>query len=62
MQRAPLLRADHYRDMTTQLRALADAETLSSLRRHLRRLAAQHEEMAGELKRAECVGRGTDND
>jgi len=62
MQRAAWLRADHYRDMATQLRALADAEPLSSLRRHLRRLAAQHDEMAGELTRAECVRRGTDND
>ena len=62
MQRAPLLRAKHHRDMAMHFRALADAEPLSSLRRHLRRLAAQHDEMAGELTRAECVGRGTDND
>jgi hypothetical protein len=35
--------------MAAHFRALADAEPLASLRRHLRRLAAEHDEVAAEL-------------
>jgi hypothetical protein len=41
---------EHYRDMAAHFRVLAELEQLPSLRRHLRRLAAQHDEMAAELE------------
>ena len=50
MKRSVRLRAEHYRDMAAHFRALADAEPLASLRRHLRWLAAQHDEAAVELE------------
>ena len=40
---------EHYRDMAEHFRVLAELEPLASLRRHLRRLAQQHEEMAADL-------------
>ena len=36
--------------MAAHFRALAEAEPLASLRRHLRRLAAQHDEAAVEVE------------
>jgi hypothetical protein len=42
--------ADHYRDMAAHFRALAEVEPLPSLRRHLLRLAAEHDEVAEELE------------
>jgi hypothetical protein len=42
--------AGHYRDMAEHFRTLAEIEPLASLRRHLKRLAAQHDEMAEELE------------
>ena len=41
---------EHYRDMAAHFRVLAELEPLPSLRRHLRRLAEQHEEMAADLE------------
>jgi hypothetical protein len=41
---------EHYRDMAEHFRTLAELEPLASLRRHLRRLAAQHEEKAADLE------------
>jgi hypothetical protein len=41
---------EHYRDMAEHFRVLAELEPLASLRRHLRRLAAQHDEMAADLE------------
>jgi hypothetical protein len=41
---------EHYRDMAEHLRVLAELEPLPSLRRHLRRLAQQHDEMAADLE------------
>src|SRR5438045_6711350 len=52
VKRSVRLRAEHYRDMAAHFRALADAEPLASLRRHLRRLAAQRDEAAVELEAA----------
>ena len=49
MKRGVRLRAEHYREMAAHFRALADAEPLASLRRHLPRLAAEHDEVAAEL-------------
>jgi hypothetical protein len=40
---------EHHRDKAEHFRVLAELEQLPSLRRHLRRLAAQHDEMAAEL-------------
>jgi hypothetical protein len=45
------LRSEHYRDMAAHFRALAETEHLPSLRRHLRRLAAQHDEVAADVAR-----------
>lgn len=38
--------AEHYRELAARFRGLAQTEHLGSLRRHLRRLAAQHDELA----------------
>ena len=46
------LRAAHLRHMAAHLRSLASLEPLESLRRHLRRLAAQHDEAAATLELA----------
>ena len=43
------LRAEHYRDKAAQFRELAEIEHLPSLRRHLRRLAAQHDKAAADI-------------
>jgi hypothetical protein len=46
------MNVEHYRDMAAHFRTLAEVEPLASLRRHLKRLAAQHEEMAQDLEQA----------
>ena len=43
------VQAAHYRETAAQFRAMADIEPLASVRRHLRWLAAQYDEMAAEL-------------
>jgi len=43
-------KAQHYRDMAAHFRSLAEIEPLASLRRHLRQLAAQHDEVAGRIE------------
>jgi len=53
MQHRAPLRVQHYRDIAVHLRSLAEIEPLAGLRRHLRRLAAQHYELA---ERLESVG------
>ena len=50
MQNGTWLRAQHYRDMAASFRRLAETEPLASLRRHLRRLAVQHDEAATGLE------------
>lgn len=52
MKCAALIRAEHYRDMAAHFRCLAETEPLATLRRHLRRLAGQHDEMAAKLEAA----------
>jgi len=44
--------AAHLREMAAHFRSLATIEPLTSLRRHLRRLAAQHDEAAANLEMA----------
>jgi hypothetical protein len=44
------MNVDHYRDMAEHFRALAEVEPLATLRRHLKRLAVQHDEMAADLE------------
>ena len=39
---------DHYREVAARLRLMADIEPLASVRRHLRWLAAQHDEVAAQ--------------
>ena len=53
MQHRAPLRVQHYRDIAVHLRSLAEIEPLAGLRRHLRRLAPQHYELA---ERLESVG------
>jgi Peptidase propeptide and YPEB domain len=53
MQHRVPLRVQHHRDMAVHFHSLAEIEPLASLRRHLRRLAAQHYELA---ERLESVG------
>ena len=43
-------RAKHYRDAAAHLRWLAEIEPLAALRRHLRRLAVHHDELAAGLE------------
>jgi len=50
MRNGARLRSEHYRDMAVHFRALAETEPLTSLRRHLRRLAAQHDELAADME------------
>jgi hypothetical protein len=49
----PSVRAqvDHYRKRAAEFRRMADIEPLAGVRRHLRRLAAQYDEMAEDLSR-----------
>jgi hypothetical protein len=44
------VQAAHYRATAAQFRAMADIEQLAGMRRHLRSLAAQYDEMAEELE------------
>jgi len=53
MQHRAPLRVQHYRDIAVHLHSLAEIEPLAGLRRHLRRLAAQHYALA---ERLESVG------
>src|SRR5437868_15313720 len=50
LNRGARLSAEHHRDMAAHFRALAEAEPLASLRRHLRRLAMEHDEASVELE------------
>ena len=45
--------AEHYRGLAAHFRSLADVEPLPGLRRHLRQLAAQHDEVAADLEEAQ---------
>jgi hypothetical protein len=57
MQHRARLRAEHYREIATRFRLMAEIEPLASLRRHLRRLAAQHDELAAGLEMAQHMNR-----
>ena len=50
MQHGTRLRAEHHREIATRFRLMAEMESLASLRRDLRRLAAQHDELAAGLE------------
>ena len=50
MQRGARFHAQHYRELAERFRLLAETEPLASLRRHLWRLAAQHDELAASLE------------
>jgi hypothetical protein len=45
--------AKHYRELAAHFRSLADVEPLPGLRRHLRQLAAQHDQVAADLDEAQ---------
>jgi hypothetical protein len=57
MQHGVRLRVQHYRELASHFRSLAETEPLASLRWHLRRLAAQHDEMATDLEDEEGAPR-----
>jgi hypothetical protein len=57
MRQGARWQAEHYREMAERFRLLAETEPLASLRRHLRRLAAQHDEMATDLEDEEGAPR-----
>jgi len=59
MQRRAPLRVQHYRGIAVHLRSLAEIEPLAGLRRHLRRLAAQHYELAERLGSVRLNRRGS---
>jgi hypothetical protein len=44
------VQAAHYRETAAQFRAMADIEPLVGMRRHLRWLAAQYDELATDLE------------
>jgi hypothetical protein len=50
MKQEPQGQAAHYRESAARFRQMADIEPLASLRRHLKRLAAQHDEIAASLE------------
>jgi hypothetical protein len=41
---------EHYREVAARLRLMADIEPLSSVRRHLRWLAKEHDEVAASIR------------
>ena len=59
MQARARVRAEHYREIATRFRLMADVEPLASLRRHLRRLAAQHDELPAGLEPAQPIDQGS---
>jgi hypothetical protein len=48
--------AEHYRELAAHFRLLAETEPLASLRWHLRRLAAQHDDAAADLEEPQLDG------
>lgn len=44
------LREEHYREVAARLRLMADLEPLPSVRRHLRWLAKEHDEVADAIR------------
>jgi hypothetical protein len=54
--------AEHYRELAAHFRSLADTEPLPGLRRHLRQLAAQHDEVAAGLEEPQSDDDGAPGD
>jgi hypothetical protein len=50
MRQGARWQTEHHREMAERFRLLAETEPLASLRRQLRRLAAQHDEVAAGLE------------
>jgi hypothetical protein len=48
IEHAARMQADHYLEVAARLRLMADIEPLASVRRHLRWLAVQHDEVAAQ--------------
>jgi hypothetical protein len=51
--------AEHYRGLAAHFRSLADVEPLPGLRRHLRQLAAQRDELAARLESTRAIDQGS---
>ena len=53
---------EHYREVAARLRLMADIEPLSSVRRHLRWLAKEHDEVAASIRvpRDRALSHGAD--
>jgi hypothetical protein len=49
------VQAAHYRETAAQFRAMADIEPLAGMRRHLRWLAVQYDELAAELEAPQAI-------
>jgi hypothetical protein len=54
--------AEHYRALAMHFRSLAETEPLPGLRRHLRQLAAQHDEVAAGLEEPQSDDDGAPGD
>jgi hypothetical protein len=62
MRQSARWQAEHYREMAERCRLLAETEPLASLRRHLRQLAAQHDEVAAGLEEPRSDEEGAPRD
>ena len=47
------IKEEHYREVAARLRLMADLEPLASVRRHLRWLAKEHDEVANAIRAPE---------
>jgi len=50
------LQEEHYREVAAPLRLMADLEPLASVRRHLRWLAKEHDEVADSIRSSPLPG------
>jgi hypothetical protein len=57
LARVERAREEHYREVAARLRLMADLEPLASVRRHLRWLAKEHDEVADGIRSSPLPGR-----
>jgi hypothetical protein len=56
LARVERAREEHYREVASRLRLMADLEPLASVRRHLRWLAKEHDEVADSIRSSPVPG------
>ena len=56
LARVERARGEHYREVASRLRLMADLEPLASVRRHLRWLAKEHDEVADSIRSSPVPG------